>query len=594
MQMQGKVFDGQYLTRPFIQAVNEPITEWLKDAKKKDCNEDPASDYWWPTQWDSGHWLDLVFEKFKSEEFISRLLSRTNLVHRQFGHGKLHSVSKATAGDLNLPFQVTVSFAAQRFMSSSYLQFLKLQRSLEVYFETFRDHDNSEINEYKIAGSDFVYDLLGTIDLLWPLALLMTRGQLEWCPAWKLPGWVPLVDKQLRLFSAEMKKDARHVPANAVSPRLNEHGKSIQRMKYGSVDHFEGWLIVQEIDKDDLVDDGEVEKESEDERSPPKPVKWKLREIKDCKADLADLAESLRKELQRRYKECLPQLMLLLHKCLDFGVLFDNICGNKTLNQSPIDTATYIKVGQAEFLRCVNFVAQLPHMIPQIVNGSLNIAPEFADIIFWQLKNTLINVVWGDFFPNFFVEMFMELPPLRPDDAKSKSNKEAKPQRLKLQENASVTAFKRIDDDYFDLGEKYVLKLDDGSLYQVVFHEENLIRLLYTDQTFYSAVGREFALVFHIFYAKTGTEAVAESFYRVMNMQEQDGGQKLETLANRSRVDWCLPSVLQCERPIQEMAKLYIEGDTERGPKKAPNPNLSESTNNAICNRHVKSTLPDC
>ena len=114
MQMR-EVFNGQYLTRPFIQVVNEPITELLKGVKKKDSPEDPVSDFWWPTQWDSGHWLDLVFEKFKSEEFISRLLSRTNLVHRQFGHGKLHRVLKATAADLNLPFQVTVSFAAQHF-----------------------------------------------------------------------------------------------------------------------------------------------------------------------------------------------------------------------------------------------------------------------------------------------------------------------------------------------------------------------------------------------------------------------------------------------------------------------------------------------
>ena len=114
MQMR-EVFNGQYLTRPFIQVVNEPITELLKGVKKKDSPADPVSDFWWPTQWDSGHWLDLVFEKFKYEEFYSRLLSRTNLVHRQFGHGKLHSVLKATAADLNLPFQVTVSFAAQHF-----------------------------------------------------------------------------------------------------------------------------------------------------------------------------------------------------------------------------------------------------------------------------------------------------------------------------------------------------------------------------------------------------------------------------------------------------------------------------------------------
>ena len=103
-------------------------------------------------------------------------------------------------------------------MSSSYLQFLRLQQSLEVYIETYRDHDNSKINEYKIAGSDFVYDILGTIDLLWPLALLITRGQFVWCPTWKYPGWIPLVEKQLRQFAKEVKKDT---PAATVCPLLN-------------------------------------------------------------------------------------------------------------------------------------------------------------------------------------------------------------------------------------------------------------------------------------------------------------------------------------------------------------------------------------
>lgn len=70
------------------------------------------------------------------------------------------------------------------------------------------------------------------------------------------------------------------------------------------------------------------------------------------------------------------------------------------------------------------------------------------------------------------------------------------------------------------------------------------------------------------FYTKTGTEEVAESFYRVMNMQEQDGGQNLETLGLRSIIDWCLPAVLQCERRIKEIAKIFIEGDRKKGLKK--------------------------
>ena len=128
-------------------------------------------------------------------------------------------------------------------MSSSYQQFLKLEKSLGVYIETFRDHDNTEITEYKIAGTDFVYDLLGTIDLLWPLALLMIQGQLEWCPVWKFPSWIPLLEEQLHQLAEGVIKDD---PAHSACPRLYEHGKSIQCKKYGDVDLVDGWLIVQD------------------------------------------------------------------------------------------------------------------------------------------------------------------------------------------------------------------------------------------------------------------------------------------------------------------------------------------------------------
>ena len=111
-------------------------------------------------------------------------------------------------------------------MSSSYQQFLKLEKSLAVYIETFRDHDNSDINLYKIAGADFVYDLLGTIDLLWPLVLLMMQAQLEWCPVWKFPGWISLVEEKFRHFATEVKKT---VPAKSACLRLHIHEESVKR-----------------------------------------------------------------------------------------------------------------------------------------------------------------------------------------------------------------------------------------------------------------------------------------------------------------------------------------------------------------------------
>ena len=34
---------------------------------------------------------------------------------------------------------------------------------------------------------------------------------------------------------------------------------------------------------------------------------------------------------------------------------------------------------------------------------------------------------------------------------------------------------------------------------------------------------------------------------------------------NRAKIDWCLPSVIQCESALTEIAKLYINGDKELG-----------------------------
>ena len=120
--------------------MNQPVTKLL--------GKDPfmCSELWWPLQWDP------AFSAHKEDEFISRLIQRTNLIHNTFNYGKMHCVAKATAEELQLPFRVTVSFAPQRFLSSSYKQFLKLEKSIDVYLETFRYHKNTPDLLYKLAG----------------------------------------------------------------------------------------------------------------------------------------------------------------------------------------------------------------------------------------------------------------------------------------------------------------------------------------------------------------------------------------------------------------------------------------------------------
>ena len=44
-----------------------------------------------------------------------------------------------------------------------------------------------------------------------------------------------------------------------------------------------------------------------------------------------------------------------------------------------------------------------------------------------------------------------------------------------------------------------------------------------------------------------------------------EGGQTMGVLMNRTKIDWCLPSVIQCESALAEIAKLYTNGDKELG-----------------------------
>ena len=276
LQVQGRIMDGQYTNAPFTDGMNEPVLQLLEDDD--DCRES----FWWPVQWDLARWLDKVFSKFKDSSFVNHLLKRVGLYHQHFGHGKMHSIASHTAKDLQLPFRVTNAFAHQRFMSSSYLSLKNLADSLEVYLETFKDHDNREELRYKLCGQDFVHDLLGSLDLLWPLVVLMLHSQSNWYPGWKLCAHIPLVKRQMEGFLNEVSKE---VPASFECPRLHERIEEIRDSRYGNSELEMGWFVVGGSDQG-------------------LPVEWKARELQDCVADLQSIARDAIRELDDHLKNC--------------------------------------------------------------------------------------------------------------------------------------------------------------------------------------------------------------------------------------------------------------------------------------------------
>ena len=466
------------------------------------------------------------------------ILSHVALFHQLFRHGKMHAVAKLTAKELKLPFSVTLSYAPQRFMSSSYLALKNLQRSYEVYVETFKDHHNAPDMMYKLCGSDFIFDLCGIIDLLWPMVVLMLRTQQEWCPGWKFPAFIKKVRKQIKLFQQEIGKT---VPSKLASQLLHAHAKEIEEMRYGKSQLVLGWILQKEKasqdDEEQNTSSGQADKSTKSSNDAGK-FNWIAREPSDCRDDLKKLAGDILQELDTRFERSFPDLNNL-HQCLDFGILLNGICGKRADEKKiPVNQSEFAKQGAEEFSRCARFVSRLPH----VAALNLPLCEERSGEVFWSLKKVLLSFVWGDTFQSLFALFFKIL------------NKDGKLEEIHLPQNAFLLEFETTSGSSreFSLSDVYAITLNNKVSYTVVLQEDVIIQALYTDASFYTRVGQEFCILFDIMYAKTGTEAVVESFYRVVEKQEMDGGQSIQVLGNRAKVDWCFPPILQCEKAFQK------------------------------------------
>ena len=54
-----------------------------------------------------------------------------------------------------------------------------------------------------------------------------------------------------------------------------------------------------------------------------------------------------------------------------------------------------------------------------------------------------------------------------------------------------------------------------------------------------------------------------------MRCQNQPGGQTNENLVRRTKVNWCLPSLVNCESIISEAVSIYHKGDEKIPPHRA-------------------------
>ncbi len=261
-----------------------------------------------------------------------------------------------------------------------------------------------------------------------------------------------------------------------------------------------------------------------------------MREVKDCRNELADFATALKATLTERSKS-----MPNLSECLDFGILFDGLCGERTTGEkSPVNRNEYARLGASSFLECIRFVSLLPHIKKVIRDEKVELGSAFSQQVL-EIEKHYYTCDMGQHLENLFPIFFKKVMKLQLGDLKLCD--------ITLAKGVSVTSFRKYNDKSFDLVGKYDVKLSDESSMKVVLQDEEVITAIYRNTQFYQSIGQEFCIVFDVMYAKVGTEAPAESHYRVMDNQEMDGGQDLSTLSMRVRIDSYFPTTIQCQRP---------------------------------------------
>jgi len=150
----------------------------------------------------------------------------------------------------------------------------------------------------------------------------------------------------------------------------------------------------------------------------------------------------------------------------------------------------------------------------------------------------------------------------------------------------TIKSFEPVSQNKFGMYNKYKIVTSCSDEPIIAHLDETLLwSLIYTNKSLYSRLGREVCILLDIAYNLGGTEAVAESYYSVMESQRQDGGQCNNTLDMRTLIDWCMPNVLACTNQISAIAKIYHAGDQLGGVAKHRSPVLMNNKPSKVMTR---------
>ena len=501
----GIAADGPYQATGFAAQFRESLGMELNDELAM------------PVTWDAAHLLNLAVTdvqdaKTESGSHFRLFVKRCNVFNHILANGKGFAFLQMVNKDARRPG----TYATQRFASSSYEQWVKIEKSYESFWKAFDQlhprRSKEEEWQYMIAGSDFVTDL-GFLDIMDTVINLMLRAQALDTPIWKLKLWWPNVKAKL------IKASHGHSQA---FPRLH---KALPNLKPGGlfkvVNLLEGWLIV----KDDGADAGENR------------FKWKAWEEFDVKADRERLAGDLADALDQPVNSVVNDPAISQLAVFDAANLVKLHCGlaSEGLAKFFWPDGEIEEYGVQECKSILKIASKMPH----IKSSGVNFDPRMAHLYMALIKKAIMQGIWKGICPEWF-EVVSDNEVLNKDGADLAE--------LRYEESTEL-----------DL--HFTMVFSDGKVQKVRLQEQRVYQSFYSKKEIHDIAKPPSCALLDIVLAKGGPEAIAESFYNSMQNQQQSGGQLNETLARRTKVNWCLPSLKHCDEIIEEAVALYLRGD---------------------------------
>uniref|UniRef100_A0A7M5X9Y9 Uncharacterized protein n=1 Tax=Clytia hemisphaerica TaxID=252671 RepID=A0A7M5X9Y9_9CNID len=404
-----------------------------------------------------------------------------------------------------------VSYATQRFTSSSYNQWVKIFKSYGAYIQAFEhlhpNRSDDEEYQFQIKGADYVFDMLLLLDTLKPLVDVMLQLQSLDNPVWKLKKLFPELIDRLKEAGAR-DKDAL--------PKLTKHEKDVKVCgKFDGVTLLAGWLPKRNADG---------------------TFTWTSRNKTDIRKEHSAFVKELIEALEKRIKPEIEKDHIETLAVLDAAELVKLSCGKRERGKIAFEReeGEIESYGVKEIEKQMKSISKADH----ISDSSLNFDSRMRYI--GNIKKAVCEAIWENK-ANWFL------------DADNKI----------IEKREKLISFKEIKcRDFFH---KFELKYDK-SVEIGILDQSEVYKSFYSNNFVVSTAGKEGCTIIDVALSKGGPEAIAESFYNCMRNQQQHGGQSNWVLTTRAKIAWCLPSIDRFDRLIKDAVEIYINGDEKIKP----------------------------